>query len=213
MGTDEFHESTLSVLFHIHWSSIFSRQSSTCCTVFSLSICWTNKLQSYFVYSSVLHSVHMDKIASNSYGQLNKLTHNACIITAEICCFCSVTKSSLTLWDPMECSTLGFPALRYLPELAQTHVHWVSDAIQPPQMMTCNFVSIPDNHLALFPTLPPNFITVLTSSFICVLTFCKWDHTVCDLSLVLNTNHCKDRSQSHLSNASLKDTCFIPIWG
>ena len=45
-------------------------------------------------------------------------------------CFCSVTKSCLTLWDPLDCSTPGFPVLHYLPESAQTHVHWVSDAIQ-----------------------------------------------------------------------------------
>ena len=31
----------------------------------------------------------------------------------------------------MECGTPGFPVLHCLPELAQTHVHWVSDAIQP----------------------------------------------------------------------------------
>ena len=31
----------------------------------------------------------------------------------------------------MDCSTPGFPALHYLPEFAQSHVHWVSDAIQP----------------------------------------------------------------------------------
>ena len=31
----------------------------------------------------------------------------------------------------MDCSMLGFPILHYLPELAQTHVHWVSDTIQP----------------------------------------------------------------------------------
>ena len=31
----------------------------------------------------------------------------------------------------MDCSTLGLPAYFQLPELAQTHVHWVSDAIQP----------------------------------------------------------------------------------
>ena len=31
----------------------------------------------------------------------------------------------------MDCSTLGFPVLHYLPEFAQTHVHWFSDAIQP----------------------------------------------------------------------------------
>ena len=31
----------------------------------------------------------------------------------------------------MDCSTPGFPVLCHLPELAQTHVHWVSKAIQP----------------------------------------------------------------------------------
>ena len=44
---------------------------------------------------------------------------------------CSVTKSYPTLCDPMDCSTPGFPVLRHMPELAQTHVHQVSDAIQP----------------------------------------------------------------------------------
>ena len=36
-----------------------------------------------------------------------------------------------TLCDPMDCSTPTFPVLHHLPEFAQTHVHWVSDAIQP----------------------------------------------------------------------------------
>ena len=31
----------------------------------------------------------------------------------------------------MDCSTLGFPVLCYLPEFSQIHVHWVGDAIQP----------------------------------------------------------------------------------
>ena len=31
----------------------------------------------------------------------------------------------------LSCSTPGFPALHYLSELAQTHVHWINDAIQP----------------------------------------------------------------------------------
>ena len=33
--------------------------------------------------------------------------------------------------DPMDCSIPGFPALHYLPVFAQTHIHWVGDAIQP----------------------------------------------------------------------------------
>ena len=44
---------------------------------------------------------------------------------------CSVTKSCLSLCNSMDCSTPDFPVLHYLPEFAQTHVHWVSDAIQP----------------------------------------------------------------------------------
>ena len=45
--------------------------------------------------------------------------------------FSSVTQSCLTLWDPMDCSTSGFLVHRQLPDLTQTHVHWVGDAIQP----------------------------------------------------------------------------------
>ena len=47
------------------------------------------------------------------------------------CCCCSVAKSCPTLWDPMNCSTPGFPVLHYLLQFSQTHVYWVSDAIQP----------------------------------------------------------------------------------
>ena len=44
---------------------------------------------------------------------------------------CSVTQSFLTLCNPMECSMLHFSVFHYFPEFAQTHVHWVDDAIQP----------------------------------------------------------------------------------
>ena len=40
-------------------------------------------------------------------------------------------QSHLTLRDPVDCLTPGFPVVHHLPELVQTHVHWVSDAIQP----------------------------------------------------------------------------------
>ena len=41
------------------------------------------------------------------------------------------TQSCLTLCDPTDCTTPGFPILHHLPKFVQTHVHWVSDAIQP----------------------------------------------------------------------------------
>ena len=53
-------------------------------------------------------------------------------------CCCSVTKLCLTLCDPTDCNTPGFSDLS---EFAQTHVHWVGNAIQP-------------SHPLLFPSLP-----------------------------------------------------------
>ena len=62
-----------------------------------------------------------------------------------ICCFylsntmsycCSVAQSCPTLCSPIDWSMPGFPILHHLLELAQTHVHWVDDAIQPSQPLS-----------------------------------------------------------------------------
>ena len=45
--------------------------------------------------------------------------------------FSSVAQSCLTLCNPMNCSTPGLPVHHQLPEFTQTHIHRVSDAIQP----------------------------------------------------------------------------------
>ena len=44
--------------------------------------------------------------------------------------YSSVAQLCLTLCNPMDCSMPGFPVSRQLPELAQTQVHKVGDAIQ-----------------------------------------------------------------------------------
>ena len=46
-----------------------------------------------------------------------------------VCCL--VAKSCQTLYDLVDCSPPGLPVLHYLPKFAQTHIHWVGDAIQP----------------------------------------------------------------------------------
>ena len=43
----------------------------------------------------------------------------------------SVSQMDLTLCDPMDCSTPGLPVHHQLPELTQTHVHQVGNAVQP----------------------------------------------------------------------------------
>ena len=50
--------------------------------------------------------------------------------------FSSVAQLCLTLCDPMDCSVPGFPVHHHLPKLAQTHLHRVSDAIQPSNLLS-----------------------------------------------------------------------------
>ena len=52
-----------------------------------------------------------------------------------VCC-CSVPQSCPVLYHPMDCSTPDLPVLHHLPELAQTHVYWVSDAMQPSHLLS-----------------------------------------------------------------------------
>ena len=50
--------------------------------------------------------------------------------------FSSVAQLCLTLCDPTDCSTPGFPVHHQLVEFTQTHLHWVSDAIQPYHLLS-----------------------------------------------------------------------------
>ena len=54
------------------------------------------------------------------------------MVNFTLCMFCcSLTSLCPTISDHMDCRMPGFPILRCLLEFAQTHVHRVSDAIQP----------------------------------------------------------------------------------
>ena len=66
--------------------------------------------------------------------------------------FSSVAQSCLTLCDPMNCSTPGLPVHHQLPEFTQTHVHRVSDAIQPshPLLSPSPPAPNPSQHQGLF---------------------------------------------------------------
>ena len=66
--------------------------------------------------------------------------------------FSSVAQSCLTLRDPVNRSTPGLPVHHQLPEFTQTHVHWVSDAIQPSYPLLSSFPPSPkpSKHQSLF---------------------------------------------------------------
>ena len=67
-------------------------------------------------------SVHW---GSPEYNKLHKTIHKFSSVQ-----FSSVAQSCPTLCNPMNCSTPGLPVHHQLPEFTQTHIHWVSDAIQ-----------------------------------------------------------------------------------
>ena len=73
--------------------------------------------------------------------------------------FRSVAQLCPTLCDPTDCSTPGFPVYYQLPELAQTHVHQLCDAIQP---------SHPLRPLLLPPSIFPSIRVFSNESVLCI---------------------------------------------
>ena len=73
--------------------------------------------------------------------------------------FFSVTQSCPTLCDPMNCSTPGLHVHHQLLEFTQTHVHRVSDAIQP---------SHPLLSPLLLPPIPPSIRVFSNESTLCM---------------------------------------------
>ena len=73
-------------------------------------------------------------------------SHGEQIFLLYICSvqFSSVTKSCPTLFDPMNRSTPGLPVHQQLPEFTQTHIHRVSDAIQPSHPLSSPSPSAPN---------------------------------------------------------------------
>ena len=64
----------------------------------------------------------------------------------------SVTQSCPTLCDPMNRSTPGLPVHHHLPEFTQTHIHGVSDTIQPSHSLSSPSPPAPNpsQHQGLF---------------------------------------------------------------
>ena len=78
--------------------------------------------------------------------------------------FSSVSQSCLTLCNPMNCSTPGLPVHHQLSEFTQTHVHWVSDAIQPCHRLSSPSPPAPNpsQHQSLFQWVNSSHETYIT---------------------------------------------------
>ena len=107
------------------------------------SILWPVAPSSNFKDFSVASSLLLDFcLRTYIFTDSDRL---ACDPYDYICCwYCySVAPLCLILWNPMDCSTPGFPVFHNLPELAQTHVHWVGDVNQTsPLLLPSIFPSI-----------------------------------------------------------------------
>ena len=93
----------------------------------------------------------------NQFSQEAKECHGHSVSKNVISPFCSHQFSSVaqlcpTLCDPINRSTPGLPVHHQLPEFTQTHVHRVSDAIQPSHPLSSPFPPAPNpsQHQNLF---------------------------------------------------------------
>ena len=84
-------------------------------------------LLSFFLNSKFYSMLLFSEILWIIYNNLLKIT---CLLQKKVQ-FSSIAQSCLTLCDPRKCSMSGFAVYHQFPELIQTHVHQVGDAIQP----------------------------------------------------------------------------------
>ena len=93
-------------------------------SIFSILVfCWESLIHLYFKETIILLAYYMPHSCCFRVGGSSLIP----LVTFQ---FRSVAQLCPTLCDCMDCSTLGFPVHHQLLEFAQTHVHWVGDAIQ-----------------------------------------------------------------------------------
>ena len=86
------------------------------------------------IISMAINTYHMHCLSFNFFSFNWSISDLECCVQ-----FSSVAQWCPTLCDPMNHSTPGLPVHHQLPEFTQTHVHWVSDAIQPSHPLSSPF--------------------------------------------------------------------------
>ena len=129
------------------YSSIYSEIFKHFSTVLLVHI-----LPVYIICSFTLSSIKSHPFSrhiSNTGPIQNSSFHIPVTISVQ---FSSVAQSCPTLCDPVNRSTPGLPVHHQLPEFTQTHVHRVSDAIQPSHPLSSPFPLAPNpsQHQSLF---------------------------------------------------------------
>ena len=93
-------------------------------------------------------------------GQILSISIFIILIDKECFC-CSFTQLCLSLYDPMDRSTPGFP-VHHLPELPQTHVRQVHDAMKPSHHLILH------HPLLFLPSIFPSIRVLSSESVLCI---------------------------------------------
>ena len=131
---------TISLYFSICFC-LFQKDTEISYLLLSQSYSFLLLLNIYFILFICCHCNGFskgiyDKYVFQSSFLDDKLHKIILILLYRLLSVSSVAQLCPNLWDPMNCSTQGFPINDQLPEPAQTHVHWVGDAIQPSHPLT-----------------------------------------------------------------------------
>ena len=135
----------------MHFSDIFLPNLSSTCSyplwkLGILPLCYYI-LSAHLYYNNYHNSTLLlgSVCVTTCQEMLNHLKNITSINYKAYCWRYSAAQSCLTICDPMDYSTPGFPVLHHLLELAQTHIHWVVDALQPSQPLLSPFPSCPQS--------------------------------------------------------------------
>ena len=126
-----------------HWGQLKNLIKSLSLSSKIRFISWSDSITFMLRLSSILSWFFVCKVIFSLFPGHHGLISGH----SGFCCCCSVTKSCPALCDPTDWNTPGLPMHHQLPELTLTHVHWVSDAIQP---------SHPLSPLLLLPSIFPS---------------------------------------------------------
>ena len=109
-------------------------------------------IQSFKPTFSLPSFTFIKRLFSSSSLSAIRVVSSAYLVPFSSVQFNSVAQSCPTLCDPMNCSTPGLLVHHQLPEFTQTHIHRVSDAIQPSHPLSSPFPPAPNpsQHQSLF---------------------------------------------------------------
>ena len=123
----------MAILVIIFWNLVPMKNNYTCFCFTKMGITKDFLLKySFFLLMNMdIFFILSNCILCLFLNLLNKHFPSVFALLKIVSQFSSVAQLCLTLCDPIDCSMPVFPVHHWLPELAQTHVHQVSDAIQP----------------------------------------------------------------------------------